>query len=175
MPDSTLSEVIKEAYAVSPSDVVLYHTLEIHHVSFATPIRVVRDFENIDAFLENTAPASPGEEVTFIGYAFELVPPDVSVGPSPTLTIEIDNVSREILASIEAAMATPDLLTVIYRAYASDDLTQPTNLPPMQLTIFSINATPMRIRALAGFLDISNKRFPAGEYTAERFPALTQQ
>jgi hypothetical protein len=175
MADTTLSAAIKEAYAAAPADVVIYHTLEIRHSSFATPIRVVRDFADLDATLETTAPEDASTEVTFLGYSFALVPPEVSGNGTPQLQIEIDNVSREILANIELAMASTSLLTVIYRAFLSSDLTGPANDPPLTLTIFTISATPLRIRAVAGFQDIVNKRFPSGEYTAERFPGLTLQ
>lgn len=173
--DDTLSDAIREAYASAPAADVIYHTLEIRHSSFAAPIRVVRDFADLDATLEATAPEDASTEVTFLGYAFDLVPPEVGAGGTPQMIIEIDNVSRDILANIELAMASPNLLTVIYRAFVSSDLTAPANDPPLTLTIFSISATPMRIRAVAGFGDIVNKRFPAGDYTAERFPGLTLQ
>ena len=175
MPDSVLSQAIKEAYAAAPADEVIYHTLEIRHASFASPIRVVRDFVDLDATLEATAPEDASTEVTFTGYAFDIVPPEVSVGGSPQLVIEIDNVSREILANIELAMSSTELITVIYRAFLAGDLTAPSNDPPLTLTIFQITATPMRISAVAGFQDVTNKRFPAAEYTAERFPGLTLQ
>lgn len=175
MADATLAEAIREAYASAPADVVIYHTLEIRHGSFVTPIRVVRDLVNLTATLEATAPVDPSTEVTFLGYAFDLVPPEVSAGGSPQLIIEIDNVSRDILANIEQAMSSTSLLECSYRAYLSTDLTGPQNDPPISLTIFSISANPMRIRAVAGFADIVNKRFPAEEYTAETFPGLTLQ
>lgn len=175
MPDTTLSDAIKEAYAAAPADEVIYHTLEIRHSSFANPIRVVRDLVDLDATLEADAPEDALTEVTFLGYAFDLVPPEVGAGGTPQLVIEIDNVSREILANIELAMASSNLLTAIYRAYLASDLTAPANDPPLTLTIFQINATPMRIRAVAGFQDIVNKRFPSDTYTAERFPGLTLQ
>jgi len=41
--------------------------------------------------------------------------------------------------------------------------------------VSKISASLMRITALAGFDDMSNKRFPAEEYTAEAFPGLLQQ
>lgn len=34
MPDSTLSEALKEAYASAPSDVILLHTLELKNLLF---------------------------------------------------------------------------------------------------------------------------------------------
>jgi len=175
MPDSVLSQAIKEAYASAPVGEIIYHTLEIRHSTFATPIRVVRDVISLDATLEATAPEDASTEVTFLAYAFDVTLPDVSTGGSPQLIIEIDNVSRDILASIEGAMSSTDLLTVIYRAFLASDLGGPHNDPPMTLTIFQINATPLRIRAVAGFQDVGNRRFPAGEYTAERFPGLTLQ
>ena len=103
------------------------------------------------------------------------MPPEVSAGGAPQLLIESDNVSREILANIELAMASSSLLEVTYRAYLSTDLTGPQNDPPLTLTIFSISATPMRIRAVAGFQDVVNKRFPSVEYSAETHPGLTLQ
>jgi hypothetical protein len=175
MPDASLSDAIKEAYAVAPADEVVYHTLEIRHNSFATPIRVVRDLVDLDATLEADAPEDASTEVTFLAYSFDLVPPEVGAGGTPQMAIEIDNVSREILANIELAIASSDLLTVIYRAYTSADLTAPANDPPLTLTIFQITATPMRIRAVAGFNDLTNKRFPSDTYTAERFPGLVLQ
>ena len=84
-------------------------------------------------------------------------------------------VARDILASIEGAMSSNTLIEVIYRVFLSGDLSTPQNDPPLTLTIFEINATPMKIRALAGFRDIGNKRFPAGEYSTEQFPGLTPQ
>lgn len=51
MPDSTLSQAIREAYASAPSDTIILHTLEIWHPTFVEngvpqPIRVVRNYED---------------------------------------------------------------------------------------------------------------------------------
>jgi len=175
MPDVTLKQAIREAYASAPADIVIYHTLEIRHASFSTPIRVVRDVVGLSATLEATAPLDASTTVDFLGYSFDITPPEVSTGGTPQLIIEIDNVSREILANIELAMSTTDLLEVTYRVFVSADLGGPQNDPPLHLTIFSIHANPMRIRAVAGFQDIVNRRFPADTYTAEVFPGLTLQ
>ena len=51
MPDPTLSAALKEAYAIAPTDEVIYHTLELWHPAFSAPIRVVRDYTNIDAMI----------------------------------------------------------------------------------------------------------------------------
>lgn len=166
MPDSTLSQALKEAYAAAPADVVIYHTLEINHPAFSAPIYVVRDFEDLNAQLENGAP------VTFIRYAFDLVKPEVSATGVPQCTVEIDNVSRDILANVQLAMTSTELITMTYREYLSTDLTGPQNDPPMTMVLSNISADVFKVRATASFGDLNNKRFPNEEYTAERFPGL---
>ena len=65
MPNDVLQQAIIEAYASSPSDVFIYHTLEIKHPDFIdddgkpTTIRIVQGFHGITATLET------GEEVGF--------------------------------------------------------------------------------------------------------------
>lgn len=166
MPDSTLSQAIKEAYASAPSDVIVYHTLEINHPSFTQPIYVVRDWTDLTATLETS------EEVTFIRYAFDLTKPEVSATGVPQCQVTIDNVSREILANIQLALQSIDKITMTYREYISTDLSGPQNDPPLTMTVLSIKADVFRITATAGFGDMVNKRFPSQEYTAERFPGL---
>jgi hypothetical protein len=170
--DPALSEAIKEAYASAPADEVIYHTLEIWHPNFTQPIYVVRDFEDLNATKEPDAARDAGLEVTFVGFAFEIVPPEVDGQGVPQCVIEIDNVSREILANIEAAMGSMESITAIYRAYLSSDLTSPENDPPLELTIMSISADAFRVRAMAGFGSLANTRFPKLDYSAEVFPGL---
>jgi hypothetical protein len=172
MPDPNLSAALKEAYASAPSADIIYHTLEISHSAFSVPIRVVRDSVDLTATLEATAPTDPSTAVTFTPFSFDVVPPDVQSQGMPSCTIEIDNVSREILAQIEAAVSTTDLITVIYRQYLSSNLAAPENDPPLTLTVLAITADVFRIRATCGFGDLVNKRFPSMVYTADQFPGL---
>lgn len=175
MPDPSLSEALREAYASAPADEVVYHTLELRHAAFTQPIRVVRDNADLTARLEATAAENPGEMVTFVGFGFDLVKPELSATGVPQCSIEIDNVSREILANVELAMTGIDPIMVTYREYLASDLEGPQNDPPMTLTIISISADVFRVRAVAGYPDISNRRFPREDYTTERFPGLVAQ
>jgi hypothetical protein len=172
VPQPNLDAAIKEAYASAPADEVILHTLELWHSAFDQPIRVVRDRTDFNATLENSAPRNAGQSVTFVGYPFDIVPPEVTDKSLPQCVIEIDNVSREILANIEQAMGGTELVTAIYRAYIASDPSGPQNDPPMTLTLTSVSATLFRIRANAGFPDLANRRFPRLEYTATRFPGL---
>ena len=172
MPDSTLSEAIREAYASAPVGLIIYDTLEINHPTFTAPIRIVRDHADLTAYLEDDAPANPGEEVTFIGYAFDVVKPEITPDGVTSMRIVIDNVSRMIAASIDAALESTDYVTIIYREYISTDLTGPQNDPPIKLYVTAITVDAFKITATCGFPNLANRRFPTQEYSAEEFPGL---
>jgi hypothetical protein len=173
MPDPTLSAAIQEAYASAPTDTIIHHTLELWHPSFTVPIRLVRDNTSIDAMIEAGAARDAGLVVSFTGYAFDVVPPDQTSAGLPECTIEIDNVGREILAQIDAAVMGTAKITVIYRAYLSDQLLLgPENDPPVEMEISHISASPMRISARAGFVNMLDRQFPRLVYDLETFPGL---
>lgn len=172
MPDTTLTAAIKEAYAAAPSNVVIYHTLELYHSAFSSPIRVVRDYTDLTATLESTAPRNASTAVTFVAFNFNFSKPEVSPTGVPTITIEIDNVDRSIVANIEAAIATTETVQVIYREFISTDLSAPQNNPPLTLTLMTITASLFKVTATAGFPDLMNKRFPTKEYDSETFIGL---
>ena len=173
MPDPTLSDALAEAYASAASDEIIYHTLEIYHPSFTVPIRVVRDAVDLTATLETSAPRNSSQSVEFTAFSFDVVPPEVMATGMPTCTIEIDNVSREILAQVEAAMSSSELISVIYRQFLSGSLASgPENDPPLTLTVLAISADTYKISATCGFADLVNKKFPRAVYSAEQFPGL---
>jgi len=171
MPDTTLSAAIKEAYASATG--IIYHTLELRHPDFDTPIRVVRDHQDLTATLEDTAPSDPGAQVTFVGFAFDFSKPEVSPTGVPQLTITMDNVSRDIVANIELAMGSTELVKVTYREYLDSDLTGPQNDPPIHMDIISISATVFQVTATAGFPNLMNRKFPTLSYSPEEFPGVT--
>lgn len=178
MADSTLTLAIKEAYASAPADVVIYHTLELYHSAFIdeqgdpAPIRVVRDYDNLDARLESTAARNPSEVVTFIAFNFEFTKPEVGPDNIPQVTLSLDNVDRAIVANIEKTMGTFEQIKLIYREFISTDLSAPQNNPPTELSIMSITADVFKITATAGFPNLMNRRFPTQEYTTEVFTGL---
>ena len=173
MPDPTLSAAIKEAYASSPSAVVVYHTLEIWNAAFSVPIRVVRDTEDLSAMIEAGAPRNASSMQTFTAYAFDIVPPELTTSSVPSCSIEIDNVDRIILSQIDLATTSGLPTTVIYRQYLSSGLAVgPENLPVMSLSVLSVSATPYRIKISAGFPDLLNRKFPNLEYDPEIFNGL---
>ncbi len=186
MPNNQLSAAIQEAYASCPDDVVIIHTLEFRHPGFTDldnnpdSIRVVLDYRDWEAKLEADAPLFPGEFKQFVGYNFALELPGVEKLASPSIRITIDNVSQEIIKQIEQAVILPDKIEVTYRPYLSTDvdgsgrLNAPHMDPVLTMTVDNIVADVMSIVATASFGDFANKRFPAEEYTATRFPGLVR-
>ena len=173
MPDSTLSEALREAYASAPADQVIWHTLEFWAAVFSAPIRVVRDVTALDARLEADAPRDAGEVVTFAAYAFDVVRPEVGAEALPQVTIEIDNVSLEILAQLDAAVMAGQRIEVIYREFLSGaELDGPENDPPLVMDLMSCSVTTRRIRATAGFPTLQDFKFPSLEYDLESYPGL---
>lgn len=170
MPDPTLSAAIKEAYANAKG--IIYHTLELRHPKFTSPIRVVRGYDDLTACLEDTAPVNAGQYVYFANMPFELTRPEQSSNGIPSITITLDNVSREIVANIELALTSTDLVVVTYREYLDSDLSGPQNDPPTHLDILTCSANTFQVTATAGFANLNNKKFPTEEYSTERFPGL---
>jgi len=141
MPNPALSEAIREAYASAPSDVVILHTLELRHPGFVDEnnqpiaIRIVRDHQDLTARLEPTAPLNGGAMVQFIALGFELELPPVNTAPVPEISVTIDNVSRELIRHLDAAVESSEKIEITYRPYLSTDLEGPQMDPPITLTL----------------------------------------
>lgn len=172
MPDFSLSNALEEAYASAPAAEVTLHTLEFRHASFTAPIRVVRDHVDFTARLEADAPIDPGQDVTFTRMAFEFTLPEIQKSGTPEIEISLDGVSGEIIAYLDAAAQSPDLIEVTYRPYLASDRTRPQMVPPLTMVIRSVTADVFRVRARAGFGDVHNRKFPGEVYDTLRFPEL---
>jgi len=174
------SQALAEAYASAPSDVVIFHTLELHHPSFydgagaRTAARIVNDYNNLTATLEFNAPVNPGGSVTFYAIPFELTLPTEDDGGSPgELVLSIDNCVQFLHGYLEAAAVSEAPIQVYYRPYLSTDLSAPHISPPLIMTINNIKTDDFRVTARCGFGSLTNRRFPYLNYTVARFPGLT--
>lgn len=182
MPNDRLSQAIKEAYASAPEGVITYQTLEIRNPQFVDEaqnpiaVRVVQDRQDLVATLENdatTAPLNTGETVTFTAVAFDLQPPkEEKTGGVPSMGLVIDNVSRELLDHLEAAVGSDDLTIVTYRLYLSTDLSGPQNSPPYEFRLRDVKMNDKRATIQLALGDVRNKRFPSIDYSATLTPGL---
>lgn len=166
MPNPSLSEAIKEAYASCPVEKVVLDTLEIRQTGVQDPIYLVKGRTALTAVDEDN------NERTFLpsGFQFSL-PPENEEG-FRSLNIAIDNIGREVSDFINLAKSEQVPVEMIYRPYVSDDLTTPAMIPPLVLYLKEIQATNFQVTGRATFFDIINKKFPSELYTRARFPAL---
>ncbi len=173
------SEALAAAYATAPEDEIVLDTLEFHHPSFldedghVTAIRVVNDHKFLLAYLEDEAPLDGGDQVRFekVYFAFRR-PPESESAALPEVELQVDNVSRILIPYLDMVKESRDSITVIWRPYLLSDLTGPHMNPPLALTLRNVRANMSSMSARAGFFDLANRRFPASEYTAKKFPGL---
>ena len=172
MTDIAMSLALAEAYASAPSAEVILHTLELRHPAFTQPLRVVNDHATLNATLEADAPMDAGLPVNFAAFAFRFRLPDVQSTGMPELEIEIDNVSAEVVAYMDQAANSTELIEVTYRPYLSSDTSAPSMDPPLHLVLHDVEADVFAVRGRASFGDYGNRQFPGQSYDGQTFPGL---
>ena len=166
---ATVSEALKEAYSIAPSDVIILHTLEIIHPEFTddygvyTSIRVVKDNTPLTARLENSAPLNAGQYVEFIASNFELSLGEVSSNAAPEVKLSVGNVDRGMVDNIIAAISGDEVIRIIYRAYLNTETSSPQYDPPLQLVLSNVVIDDYTITARATFGELANRKFPSNE------------
>lgn len=164
--NTSLSEAIKEAYAVSPSNVAILETLEISHPSIGGTIYLVKNREDLTLTLENDT------EQLFQAVPFRIALPASGDNGVQSLTIAIDNVDRRVSDFLNTAKNYRDPVVLKYRTYLSTDYTTPQNDPPLILYLTDVIVTLFEVSGKANFADILNKTFPNQLYTRARFPSI---
>lgn len=162
-----MTEALKEAYAVCPTDIVIFETIQIDHPDFDQPMRLVNDYADLTATLET------GETVTFIRFAFESVGAEVNAQGLPEVVVTVDGASSEIANAMDQLAGSADALTVTLRSFRSDDLSAPAgrNVPG---EVRNISVEDVRVTLRIGFGEIANRPFPSELYTPRRFPGLVR-
>ena len=124
--DTLLAQAIAEAYASAPQDVIVLHSLEIHHKTFTTPIRAVRwpvtgeEPEKFRLRLESDAPRDKGKTVEFIGVPFDITLPEKNTESPGQFELRLDYVGDTLDEYLENAALGGAPITAIYREYVKD-------------------------------------------------------
>ena len=151
-----LSEDLKELYASGGSSVIL-DTLSFSHATWDNEFRIVRDWSNLTANLEDSGP-----EVTFNKFAFNIQGPSKDDNGNQYLKITVDSVSREFVELLETAVLdtnnTP--IEVVYRQYLDTDTTGPQNDPPLKLFMKNVRVTNTSVSGNAQLVSLVNRKFP---------------
>jgi len=166
MPNDSLQDAIKEAYAIAPAGKVILDTLEIRQTGVQDPIYLVRAKQGMTALDEN------GNALEFEPCGFQFTLPPQNEEGFRSLNIAIDNVGRRVSAFIDAAKSDNVPVEILYRPYLSDDLSAPQMIPPLTLFLKDVQINMIQVTARATFMDIVNKKFPSELYTRGRFPYL---
>ncbi len=166
MPNPTITEAIKEAYASCPTNRIIYDTLEIRQTGVQAPLFLVRGPLSITATDEN------GEPHVFKPSGFQMSLPPQNEEGFRSLNIAIDNINREASSFVERALESNTPIEVIYRPFLSDDLSAPQMDPPVILYLQDVQINAIQVTGRATFIDIMNKRYPSELYTRLRFPSL---
>lgn len=168
------SQAYAEAAAFATAEAVLL-TLALYHPSFTAPIYVVNDFDALLATIESTS--TEGDASATVSFA--PVPMEITLpaegedgGNAGEVNITISNVSRLLMPQLALAAQSSVPVTIIARVYLPSDLSAPHEMPPLRVTLRGATATVQSVTARAGFGDVSNRRFPALEYTLAEFPGL---
>lgn len=163
----SLTAAIEEAYAANPAGEVVFETLELDHITFVAPIRVVVNHTD-DLDLPLTLGGTP---VTFTACGAAVTRPGIDDdGPTP-MRIRIDNVSQLLQPYLRDAIAATNPITVTYRAYSSTDLTQPGEVIG-GLEIRDVSLTATAAEGSVSFRQIELQAFPLRTYDQEYYPAL---
>lgn len=167
MPDSTLTDALKEAYASVPTSTVIYDTLQIAHDDVAQDLFFVKALKDLDATLEGDTVAT-----TFTAVPFEFRLPQKDGQGVPELQIIVGNIGREASDYIASVKDSAKPVTVYYRPFLSTDLTQPQMDPPLQFSVKEVTIDPFQVQFRATFFDFKNMRWPQQTYNRVRFPTL---
>jgi hypothetical protein len=170
----TQSEALREAYASCPPSARIYHTLEIWQSSFAQAARVVANVgEDMTFGIEEGAPRDGGAMVTFIACPFQADYPEQREGQPPSAKIKIDNVNRELVPRIQAALGVRQYIQVLYREYLGSDLTEPA-YGPIEFELREVQMVAASLTGTVMVRNLQNKRFPRlnCNYDYNQFPSL---
>lgn len=170
----THNEALLEAYASCPPSARIYHTLEIWQSSFASPARVVANVGDDMSFgIEMGAPRDSGSTVLFTAVPFTAEYPEQREGQPPSSRIRIDNVNRELVPQIRAALAVREYIQVLYREYLGSDLTGPA-YGPVEFELKNVQMVGTALTGTAMVKNLQNKRFPrlTKNYDYIQFPSL---
>lgn len=156
-----------EAIAACPPSVTSYITLEVNHPSFAAPARIVANVGDDMSF------GVDGVSQLFVACPFEAGYPEQREGQPPSTKVKIDNVNRELVPKIRAALGTRAYIKVSYREYLSSDLTAPA-YGPVEFLLKEVSMVGASLTGTATVAMFTNKRFPRQDqnYDYIRFPSL---
>jgi hypothetical protein len=91
----------------------------------------------------------------------------------PSTRIKVDNVNRELVPQIRAALSVRQYIQILYREYLGSDLTEPA-YGPVEFELRDVQMVGASLTGIAMVRNLENKRFPrfSKNYDYIQFPSL---
>jgi hypothetical protein len=189
MPDPTLDDVMREAYASASPDKVPIDTLSFYYEGLVDDLGAPSELyvftgENetavsedgtplLSARLEATAERNAGEVVTFLGVPFGITLAPMRTDAIVAAQLILDSVNREGHDLLEAAAKGGKQIEVTYRTYiAGNELTGPQSLPPRKFVLANAKGANDSITGQLVFLPMGNRPYPFDTYRPDTFKTL---
>lgn len=152
-----VSAAAKRAMFAQETEEAFLMLLTLDHDDLAVPIRVVNNSVDIPSRGEN-----------FIAFPFVVdLPSDGDDGVSQ-VTLQIDNVDREIVDSLRAISTAPTVTLEVVMGSTPDVV----EAGPFDMTLVEADYDILVVRGLLVFEDILNEPYPAERFTPDKYPAL---
>jgi Domain of unknown function (DUF1833) len=171
---ATQNDALLEAYASCPPSARIFYTLEIWQASFAQAARVVANVGSDMQFgIEPAARATRARWWRSSLARSRQIIPNSGKGQPPSTKIKVDNVNRELVPMIHAALGVRQYIQVLYRGYLSTDLTEPA-YGPIEFELRNVQMVGASLTGAAMVRNLQNKRFPRLDknYDYIQFPSL---
>lgn len=152
-----LSTTAKQGLFAQETEQVFLPLVTITHPDLASPVRVVRNTEDI---------VSRGQE--FIALGFDLTLPDDREETVPGMRLEIDNVDRRIVEAIRTITSPAQVTTEVVLASQPDTVEAAFE----GYTLRGTEYDALRVTGTLTLEDVLNEPFPVGLFTPSVAPGL---
>jgi hypothetical protein len=167
----TLAEALQEAAAVAPIYRQMLYCYELWHPTLAAAVYF--DNGDLSAFVEATADRNAGLEVEFLSCPMTVSRPEESDQPeSPKISMSRPDLAGMMRPLLDAARGSLDPWILIERVYASDDLSAPALLPPLEVELTSVDMVGSALQIAAQFDDDGALAVPAITFRRVDYPGL---
>ena len=108
MPETLMTQAVREAYARAPSGIMLWHCLTLSHSAWAGTLDITQD--TAEHVLTDEAQRS----ATYLPIAFAFTLPEISESSVSEILVEIDAVPRDLAALLDQAVSATGVITLHY-------------------------------------------------------------
>jgi hypothetical protein len=152
-----LSLAAKQSLFAQETDVVWLVLLTIEHSDWATPIRIVNNYEDI---------TSRGN--LFLGCPFMVDFPEDSEDRPPQVSLQIDNVDRSIMLELRALESNPTITLELITSANYDTV----EIGPMEFSVKTVEYDALKITGSLSYEPVLYESYPSGRFTPGDWPGL---